>query len=120
MHPLIQEILDGFLTIFKSPSNDWSVMWLLAPIFLFWIVLEIYFDKHKKEALGWNTALGDGLSLFWVAITCVKYVVGQEFSPDHFWRSFSLLDLLQQNIYYFLKKGDAVSPPSTAKIAPVV
>lgn len=94
MYQIIESMLDGFVTIFKSPSNDWSVLWLLSPILLFWIVLEVYFDFHKKEALGWNTALGNGLSLFWVAISCVKFVFAQimaneltkSFGIDIYWR----------------------------------
>lgn len=99
MYPIIKEILAGFWTIIKSPSNDWTVLWLLAPIILFWIVLEIYFDSHKKEALGWNTALGNGLSLFWVAISCVKFIFAQQFTMEVFWRTFWIFLIFSYSIF---------------------
>ena len=99
LHPLIKEILAGFWTIIKSPSNDWSVLWLLTPIILFWIVLEVYFDNHKKEALGWNTALGNGLSLFWVAISCVRFIFSQKFDIETFWRTFWIFLIFAYSIF---------------------
>ncbi|MBR9675800.1 hypothetical protein GOV05_02220 [Candidatus Woesearchaeota archaeon] len=99
MLELLSEVVSGFLTIFVSPSNDWSVFWLLAPIFLFWVVLEFYFDKHKKEELGWNTALGNGLSLFWVAISCVKYIFTLEFTMQTFWRTFWIFTIFSYALF---------------------
>ncbi|PLW80081.1 hypothetical protein C0585_04145 [Candidatus Woesearchaeota archaeon] len=107
MNKLIQEILLGFLEIFKSPAKDWSVFWLLAPIFLFWIILEIYFDKHKKEALGWNTALGNGLSLFWVTISCLKFIfalmmshdITTSFGTEVFWRMVAIFFIFTYSIF---------------------
>jgi len=107
MNELIQYILLGFLEIFKSPAKDWSVFWLLAPIFLFWIILEIYFDKHKKEALGWNTALGNGLSLFWVTISCLKFIfalmmshdITTSFGTEVFWRMVAIFVIFTYSIF---------------------
>ena len=61
-------LLHGFREIFSAPLEDLSILWLLTPIILFWFILEIYFGRYKKETLGWNTALGNGLNLFWVVI----------------------------------------------------
>lgn len=99
MHPIVEEMLQGFLTIFKAPSNDWSVLWLLMPIILFWMVLEIYFDRHKKEKLGWNTALGNGLSLFWVAISCVRFIFAQEWTWGTFWRTFWIFVIFAYSVF---------------------
>lgn len=99
MHPIIYDLLNGFVEIFKSPSNDWSVFWLIAPILLFWLMLEIYFDRHKKEELGWNTALGNGLSLFWVAISCVKFIVGENFTFESFWRTFWIFIIFSYSLF---------------------
>lgn len=65
-------LLSGFSEIFSSPLKDPSIWWLLAPIILFWLVIEIYFGRHKKEKLGWNTALGNGLNMFWIMIISLK------------------------------------------------
>lgn len=74
VNPILQNILQGFVEIFKSPFKDLSILWVLTPILLFWILLEIYFDRYQTEELGWNTALGNGLSVFWVTLTCMRYL----------------------------------------------
>lgn len=71
-HPFVQELLNGFGQIFTAISKDWSVMWLLAPVIILWILLEIYFGRHKQEKLGWNTALGNGFVLIWVSLTIMR------------------------------------------------
>ena len=73
-------ILDGFKEIFSSPFKDLTVLWLLAPIILFWLILEIYFGMHKEEKLGWNTALGNGLSIFWVVVISLKTIFENNFA----------------------------------------
>ncbi|MFH0868161.1 MAG: hypothetical protein V1831_02525 [Candidatus Woesearchaeota archaeon] len=68
MADILLSILGGFEEIFSAPLKDLSILWLLLPVILFWFILEIYFGRYKKERLGWNTALGNGLNLFWVVI----------------------------------------------------
>lgn len=74
----LEQILSNLWTalgeIFKSMFRDPSIWWFLAPIILFWIILEIYFSEYKEEKLGWNTALGNGLSAFWILTVCMKYL----------------------------------------------
>ena len=65
-------ILGGFKEIFSAPFRDISIWWLLTPIILFWLVLEVYFGMYKREKLGWNTALGNGLNLFWIVVISLK------------------------------------------------
>jgi len=72
------EILAGFGHIFTAPFRDLSVLWILIPIFSIWLILEVYFETHKSEELGWNTALGNGVSLFWLMIPLLKFIFGQE------------------------------------------
>ncbi len=47
-------------------------MWLLAPVIIIWLMLEVYFAMHKSEKLGWNTALGNGFVLIWVTLTILR------------------------------------------------
>jgi len=71
MDAFLTEILGGFSEIWKVFAKGTSIWWLLAPLILFWFALEIYFGKYKKEKLGWNTALGNALSIFWLIIVSV-------------------------------------------------
>ncbi len=67
-------ILAGFQHIFTAPSRDLSILWLLTPIILFWVLLEIYFGRFKKERLGWNSAMGNGLSIFWIVVISLRII----------------------------------------------
>lgn len=68
----LESLISGFGQILSSFTKDPSIWWLLAPIILFWLVIEIYFGRYKKERLGWNTALGNGLSMFWIVVISLK------------------------------------------------
>ena len=70
-------ILSGFKEIFSAPFKDTSIWWLLTPIILFWLILEVYFGMYKGEKLGWNTALGNGLNLFWIVVISLKALFTQ-------------------------------------------
>jgi len=72
MATLLENLLFGFNEILSAPGKDPSIWWLLTPIILFWLVIEIYFGRHKNEKLGWNTALGNGLNIFWVVIISAR------------------------------------------------
>jgi len=72
MAEILTNILEGFGEIFSSPFRDASIIWLLAPIILFWFIMEIYFSRYKQEKLGWNSALGYGLSMFWIATISLR------------------------------------------------
>ncbi len=58
------------LAPFKNPS----LLWQLIPLWGLWIALEFYFGYYKQEKLGWNTALGNGISLFWIVIGTIQYM----------------------------------------------
>ena len=72
-------ILDGFVEIFSSPFKDLTILWILIPIILFWFIIEIYFGRYKAEKLGWNTALGNGLTIFWTVIISLKTLFANNF-----------------------------------------
>lgn len=71
---IIQNLLQAYIDIFKPIFVNPSLIWYIAPIIIFWFVLEIYFSLHKSQELGWNTVLGNGLSLFWVSLAAIKFL----------------------------------------------
>lgn len=75
----LTNILAGFGEIFSSPFKDLSIFWILIPIIIFWFVLEVYFGRYKKEKLGWNTALGYGLSMFWIVVISLRTLFENNF-----------------------------------------
>jgi len=72
-------VLNGFKEIFSAPLRDLSILWLLVPIISFWLVMEIYFGRYKEEKLGWNSALGYGLSMFWIVVISFKTMFENSF-----------------------------------------
>lgn len=79
MVSIAENLVLGFKEIFSSPFKDPSIWWLLGPIVLFWLITEIYFGRHKSERLGWNTALGNGLSMFWIVVISLKVLFAGNF-----------------------------------------
>jgi len=79
MATILENILTGFKEIFSAPLRDLSIFWLLIPIILFWIIMEVYFGRYKEEKLGWNSALGYGLSMFWIVIISFKTLFENNF-----------------------------------------
>lgn len=51
--------------ILMAPINDPGLLPNVAPLLLSLVVMELYFGKHKRESLGWNTSVGN--SIIWVA-----------------------------------------------------
>ncbi|MBT5022683.1 hypothetical protein HOK51_10610 [Candidatus Woesearchaeota archaeon] len=84
------EMGSAFLEILKAPFKDASAMWVLAPIIIIWVILIIYFDTHKKEELGWNTALGNGISLFWINVDLMRYMFSNSFA-NFTWSKFLIV-----------------------------
>lgn len=74
MNPFIEQTLRAILKIISTPFSHPELLWQLIPVFLLWIIMELYFGTHKKEKLGWNTALGNGISLFWIVISGMQYM----------------------------------------------
>jgi len=75
---VIDNLLLGLKEIIIAPTKDASIWWLLTPIIFFWLIIEIYFGRYKTEKLGWNTALGNGLSMFWVVIISSKSLFNKD------------------------------------------
>jgi len=68
MNPLVQ----GFQLIAQSLVKDLSIWWFLTPVFILWIVMEVYFGQYKKEKLGWNSILTNGISFSWINIASFR------------------------------------------------
>ena len=75
---IYNNILLGFKDIFTAPSRDLSILWILTPIILFWFLLEIYFGRFKQEKLGWNSAMGNGLSMFWIVVISLRALFSEK------------------------------------------
>lgn len=92
MHPILLSIISGFWEIIKAPFLKASTWWILAPIFLLWLTLEFYFGEYKKESLGWNTSLANGISLTWIGLMAMRHLF--EIKGTGFWAKFAAIILI--------------------------
>ena len=52
-----------------------EVLWILAPLVLTLVLMEIYFGRYRREELGWNTAFGNSLILIFVSANLLGHIV---------------------------------------------
>lgn len=50
------------------------MIWILAPLLVSLLLMELYFDRYKNEELGWNTALGNSLVLIFVSLDLLRFL----------------------------------------------
>lgn len=69
---MIDQLIYGLQLIGKSLVKDPSIWWFLAPVFVLWIIMEIYLGEYKREKLGWNSILANGISFSWINIASFR------------------------------------------------
>ena len=74
-----KEVIFRFVEIVKSPLDSTNMLWILMPLILVLLLMELYFSRYKSEELGWNTAFGNSLVLIFVSIDLLRYMynIGQ-------------------------------------------
>lgn len=83
----------ALLDIIKAPFTM-NLWWQLLPVLMLWIAIEVYLDWHKNERLGWNSALGNGISLFWITVASMQPLFARsQYEPFH-WGTFIALLLI--------------------------
>lgn len=92
MYYFLEQMWLAFKDIAAAPFQQLSVWWFLTPIIIFWIILEVYFGKHKSEELGWNTALSNGMALVWVNIESMRFLWQNH--PEPFWLRFVIVSTI--------------------------
>jgi hypothetical protein len=89
---MIAEIWSAVKDIFMGIQNQPSILWYLAPIAVLWFILEIYFGVYKKEKLGWNTALGNGITMMWFCVESMRHLFLNK--PAPFWIRFVIVMII--------------------------
>jgi len=63
-----------FIELVTAPYYHRDMIWIIIPMVIVLILMELYFGRYKKEKLGWNTAVGNSIVLFFVSIDLFRYV----------------------------------------------
>ncbi|MBY6287003.1 hypothetical protein GLT90_00130 [Nanohaloarchaea archaeon H12] len=56
---ITQEVLNRTEYFFRVPFENQQILPTLLPLIAGAVIMELYFGKHKQEALGWNTSVGN-------------------------------------------------------------
>lgn len=68
----VADLFSGFAAIREALFTDLSIWWVLAPIVVLWVSMEVYFGEYKREKLGFSSALANGISLSWIAFSALR------------------------------------------------
>jgi hypothetical protein len=72
MEYYFSQILIGFKEIGRAFTSDFSIWWILAPIFILWFAMEIYFSEYRRERIGFSSALANSFSLLWISLVSLR------------------------------------------------
>ncbi|MFH2013768.1 MAG: hypothetical protein ABIJ17_02250 [Patescibacteria group bacterium] len=88
---MITEIINGFKLIGQAFIKEPGIWWFLIPVFLLWLGMEIYFGQYKKDRLGWNSILANGISFAWINIAAFRVLFMNDIDVNDFWARFIIL-----------------------------
>ncbi|MFH1650028.1 MAG: hypothetical protein ABIA93_05755 [Candidatus Woesearchaeota archaeon] len=71
---LIPTLWQRFLELVIAPWQIPSMLWILGPLVLMLVLMEFYFGRYSNEELGWNTAVGNSMVLFFVALDLLRTI----------------------------------------------
>ena len=72
---LDQELLPRFAKIIVTPWLNKELLWMVIPLILIIFFVQAYFGRNRTEELGWNTAFGNAISLFWISVILTRFVI---------------------------------------------
>ena len=78
----LQQTYARSIYILKQPVTNEEVIWILAPLIVTLILMEVYFGRYRKEELGWNTAFGNSLILIFVSANLLRFIVINDLWTD--------------------------------------
>lgn len=63
-----------FWELASAPLRFPEVQWIVLPLLVTLILLEVYFFRNTDEELGWNTAVANGLVLLFIGIDLTRHL----------------------------------------------
>lgn len=99
------QIVDEFLSLVKAPALVPDMWWIVIPLAVTILAMTFYFGKYANEKLGWNTALGNSIVLFFVGMDLLRTIyhytnppVWVNF-PDHPIKSGAILLVMIEGVF---------------------
>lgn len=67
-------LLDQFFDLVIAPYTSPDMLWILIPLLISVISMELYFGRYKYEELGWSSAFGNAIVLIFVGLDLMRYL----------------------------------------------
>ena len=64
-----------FSELLQAPFSHPDMVWMTLPLLVSTLFLQVYFGRYKEEKIGWNTAMSNGLVLFFVGVDSVRFIM---------------------------------------------
>jgi len=80
--PFIRQTLFEFNSLVKAPFDVPEMWWIVTPLLAVIFVMTFYFGKYIDEKLGYNTALGNSVVLFFVCVDLLRTIYNYTFPPS--------------------------------------
>ncbi len=71
---IVELVLPRTLEILYKPIILKNLLWIITPLLITLVLIQLYFGRYKNEELGWNTAFGNSVSLLWVTSTLFRFI----------------------------------------------
>lgn len=66
------DVLARLVQLVEAPLSEPRMLWSVVPLILATFFMTLYFGKHKREELGWNTAFGNTMVFLFMAISIIR------------------------------------------------
>jgi hypothetical protein len=73
-----------FFLLLKAPLYEPEMWWIVAPLIAIVLVMTFYFGKYIREQLGWNTALGNSIVLFFICMDLLRTIYHYSSPPTFY------------------------------------
>lgn len=60
-----------------APFIYHGMLWMAIPLIINFLTMEFYFARYKTDELGWNTATGNSLVLFFVFLDTIRQIYSE-------------------------------------------
>lgn len=80
--PFIRQTLFEFNSLVKAPFDVPEMWWIVTPLLAVIFIMTFYFGKYINEKLGYNTALGNSVVLFFVCVDLLRTIYNYTFPPS--------------------------------------
>ncbi|MBC8500167.1 MAG: hypothetical protein ISS25_04825 [Nanoarchaeota archaeon] len=69
---LLPDTFTKFFDIVGSPFVNPGMFWILTPVIIIWVIIEMYFARYVREELEYESALDNSLFLLFVGVDLVR------------------------------------------------